>query len=116
MLFNDSTGGAVAALSRRTSAGPMSGLTVTARSFLGHLDLLLHDFGIGTVPIGLLDQLTTVDLPHLNEAATFVIVLGDLQRRDDVAESEVMNLLEAALDVLAAGYLTTFGRDRIVEC
>src|SRR5580658_690325 len=52
-------------------------------------DLLLHHIGISMEPIGLAHHLAALDLPDLDETTALVVLLRDLQRRDDAVQREV---------------------------
>src|SRR5579864_1965014 len=81
----------------------------------GRLDGFVYDVAIGVEPLGLLDELAALDLEDLHPAAALVIVRRDLQRRDQSAEREVLDLLEALLDVVTGRLLATVGLDRIAQ-
>src|SRR5712664_41087 len=65
------------------------------------LDVLGHHVLVGGVPLGDLRELAVLDLPDLHEPAALVVLRRDLERRQEPAEGEVRDLLEALLRVLA---------------
>src|SRR5437016_9607906 len=75
-----------------------------ARLF-GVLHRVLHDLAIGLHPLRLLDELAALDLEDLHPAAAFMLGGRDRQRRHQSAEIELLDALEALLDVLAFGQI-----------
>src|ERR1700730_12349899 len=64
-------------------------------------DRLGDGLRIPAEPLGLLDELAAFDLEDLHPAAAFMVGGSDLERRHQAAEAEIVDLLEAALDLLA---------------
>src|SRR6516165_12746457 len=91
--------------------GPLSGrVRGDPIRLLRSLQRVGNDVAIGTEPIGFLDEFAAFDLEDLHPAAAFVVGRGDLQRRDETAQCEVADLLEALFHIgsgrwLAAGLL-----------
>src|SRR4029453_1492819 len=63
------------------------------------------DLGVGAAPVGLLDEFAPLDRVALAPAPPLVILAGDLERRHQSAETEILNLFETLLDVLAGRFL-----------
>src|SRR6266436_6105033 len=68
-------------------------------------DCLGDELRIAAEPFGLLDELAAFDLENLDPAAALMVGRGDLERRDQAPEVEVVDLLEAVLDLLAGRLL-----------
>src|SRR6266571_4574787 len=79
----------------------------------GLFDRLGNDLRKGTEPVGLLDELAALDLKDLDPAAALVIGRGDLQGRYQPAEAEVLDRLEALLDLFAGRLLAAIRLDRV---
>ena len=62
---------------------------------------IAQDVGIGAEPVRLLDELSALDLEHLDPAAALVIGGAELERRNETTEREVVDRLKALLYVLA---------------
>src|SRR6202022_1675516 len=84
-------------------------------SSLRLLDRRGYDFRITAEPVGLLDEFAALDLENLHPATALVILGGDLERRKEPAQGEVVDLLEALLDVLAGRLAATRCFDRIAD-
>src|ERR1700736_2490375 len=74
---------------------------VRANASLRRGDRLGEDLGITAEPLRFLDELAALDLEDLYPAAAFMVGRGDLQRRNQAAEGEVLDRLEALAHVLA---------------
>src|SRR4029077_8600810 len=72
---------------------------------LGLGDCLGDEFRIAAEPFGFLDELAALDLEDLYPATAFMIGGSDFERRQQAAEAEIVDLLEAALDLLAGRLL-----------
>src|SRR5437660_12277222 len=72
-----------------------------ANALLRRGDGLGEDLGITPEPVRFLDELAALDLEDLHPAAAFMVGRGDLQRRYQAAEREVLDRLEALAHVLA---------------
>src|SRR5438874_13808836 len=81
----------------------------------GLLDVLGHHVLIRGEPVRDLLELATLHLPDLHEPATLVILRGDLQRRHEPAQREVVDLLEALLRVLAGDLAIRLGLHRVAD-
>src|SRR5215207_2694417 len=81
----------------------------------GLLDLGGDDLRIGADPFGLLDELAALDLVDLHPAAAFVILRGHGERRHDAAERELLDRLEALLDLLAGRLLAAIRLHRVAD-
>src|SRR5437763_16848258 len=79
------------------------------------LDRGLHDLAIGLHPLRLLDELAALDLEDLHPAAAFMLGGRDRQRRHQSAEIELLDALEALLDVLAFGRLAAGLLQRVLQ-
>src|SRR5437870_2296356 len=90
------------------SIGPLSGL-------FGLLDGCLNHFRIGAEPFGLLDEFAALDLEDLDKPAALMVRRGDFERRYQPAEAEILDLLEALLDVLAGRLLPALRLDRVAR-
>src|SRR6266699_4756370 len=82
---------------------------------LGLLDRGGDDIGIAAEPLGLLDELSALDLEDLDKSAAFMVRRGDLERRHHPAEAEILDRLEALLHILAGRLLSAVGLDRIAN-
>src|SRR5712691_1633160 len=82
---------------------------------LGLLDRGGDDIRIAAEPLGLLDELAALDLEDLDKTAAFVVRRGDLERRHQPAEAEILDRLEALLHILAGRLLPAIGFDRIAN-
>src|SRR5215467_12260047 len=72
-----------------------------------------HDFGVGAKPVGLLDELTVMDLKDLHPAAALVVLRGYLERWDQAAEGEIPDLLEPILHIGAGRLLAAIGFESV---
>src|SRR5689334_4067171 len=72
-------------------------------------DRLRHHLRISTEPVSLLDELPALDLEDLHPTAAFVIGRRDVERRHQAPEAEIMDLLEALLDVFAGRRAAAIG-------
>src|SRR5262249_24804049 len=79
------------------------------------LDVLGHDVRVGRVPVGDLLELAALHLPDLDEPAALVVGRGHLERRHQPAEGEVVDLLEAGLDVGAGDLAVRLGLERVAD-
>src|SRR5438046_1640382 len=73
------------------------------------------DIRIAAEPLGLLDELAALDLEDLDKSAAFMVRGGDLERRDETAEPEILDRLEALLHILAGRLLPAIRFDRIAN-
>src|SRR2546423_14858181 len=87
---------------------------VVARLF-GVLPRALHDRAIGLHPLRLLAELAALDLEDLPPAAAFMLGGRDRQRRHQSAQIELLDALEAFLDVLAFGRFTAGLLQRVLQ-
>src|SRR5215472_13138218 len=74
-----------------------------------------HDFGVGAKPVGLLDELTVMDLKDLHPAAALVVLRGYLERWDQAAEGEIPDLLEPILHLVCRLLLATKNFESVAE-
>src|ERR687888_2785937 len=79
----------------------------------GLLDVLRDDVLVRVEPFGRLHELAVLDLPDLDEAAAFVVLRRDLERRYQPAQREVADLLESLLRVLAGDLAVGLGLERV---
>src|SRR5437016_2661614 len=79
------------------------------------LDSVSYHLGIGPEPIGFLDELAVAHLEHLDPAAALMVLTGDFERRDQTSQCEVLDLLEALLDVLTCGWLAAGRLESIAD-
>src|SRR5438270_1696005 len=79
------------------------------------LDCGGNDLGIAAEPLGLLDELAALDLENLHPAAALVVLRGDLERRNQALEGEIVYLFEALLDILAGRLPAARCLDRIAD-
>src|SRR6266699_1549437 len=86
-----------------------------ALRLLGLLDRGGDDIRIAAEPLGLLDELAALDLKDLDKSAAFMVRRGDLERRHQPAEAEILDRLEALLHVLAGRLLAAVRLDRIAN-
>src|SRR6266568_1883080 len=82
---------------------------------LGLLDRGGDDIRIAAEPLGLLDELAALDLKDLDKSAAFMVRRGDLERRHQPAEAEILDRLEALLYILAGRLLPAIRFDRIAN-
>src|SRR5215831_9138806 len=82
---------------------------------VGRGDVLLHDLAVGLEPLGRLLELTAFDGPDLHPAAALVVLRGDVEGRNEPAESEVFDLLHPVLDVLTAWLAAALGLDGVAD-
>src|SRR5215207_836447 len=85
------------------------------RCLLRLLDRRGDDVREAAEPLGFLDELAALDLEDLHPAAALVVFGVDLERRDQPAETEIPDLLEALLDVLALRRLAAGRLDRVAH-
>src|SRR6266404_5725417 len=76
-----------------------------ARILLCFCDGLCNHLRIGAEPVGLLNEFAALDLEDLDPSAALMVGCSHLERRNQAAEVEVVDLLEALLDVLARKFL-----------
>src|SRR5436305_8095685 len=69
------------------------------KCLLRFLDRGLDHLRIGAEPLGFLDELAALRLEDLDPAAALMVLAGDLQRRHQPAQREVVNRLETLLDL-----------------
>src|SRR5437870_233132 len=74
------------------------------------------DLRIAAEPLGLLDELTALDLEDLDKSAAFMVRRGDLERRHQTPEAEILDRLEALLHILAGRLLPPVRLDRQPRC
>src|SRR6266571_4763964 len=86
-----------------------------ALRLLGLLDRGGDDIGIAAEPLGLLDELSALDLEDLDKSAAFMVRRGDLERRNQTAEAEILDRLEALLHILAGRLLPAVCLDRVAD-
>src|SRR6266702_1689595 len=86
-----------------------------ALRLLGLFDRGGDDIGIAAEPLGLLDELSALDLEDLDKSAAFMVRRGDLERRHQPAEAEILDRLEALLHILAGRLLPAVRLDRIAN-
>src|SRR6516165_1890295 len=96
---------ACAGMTRWTAASPLLGLG----------DRLGDDLRIGAEPVRLLDELAAFDLEDLHPTAAFMVCRSDLERRNETTEAEVVDLLEALLDVLAGRLLAAIRLESVAD-
>src|SRR5438094_10570215 len=82
---------------------------------LGLLDGGGDDIRIAAEPLGLLDELAALDLEDLDKSAAFMVRRGDLEGRHQATEAEIIDRLEALLDILASRRLPAVGFDCIAN-
>src|SRR5438445_7400189 len=73
------------------------------------------DLRITAEPLGLLDELAALDLEDLDKSAAFMVRRGDLERRHQPAEAEVLDRLEALLHILAGRLLAAICFNRVAD-
>src|SRR6267143_262630 len=73
------------------------------------------DLWVAAEPLGLLDELAALDLEDLDEPAAFMVRRGDLERRHQPAEAEILDRLEALLHILAGRLFPAIRLDRIAD-
>src|SRR6266542_3104435 len=81
----------------------------------GLLDGGGDDLRIAAEPIGLLHELAALDLEDLDKSAAFMVRRGDLERRHQPAEAEILDRLEALLHILAGRLLAAVRFERIAD-
>src|SRR5712691_3835380 len=86
-----------------------------ALRLLGLLDRGGDDIRIAAEPLSLLDELAALDLEDLDKSAAFMVRRGDLERRDQTTEAEILDRLKALLDILAGRLLPAVGFERIAD-
>src|SRR5262245_56900403 len=67
---------------------------------VGRREMLVDHVAVGLEPVAVLDELATLDRPHLHPTATLVVGLGNLHRRNHAAQREAIDRLHALLHVL----------------
>src|SRR5260370_26016843 len=77
----------------------------TMARLFGLLDCRGNDLRETAEPLGLLDELAALDLEDLDKSATLVVGRGHLERWNQTTEAEILDRLEALLDVLAGRLL-----------
>src|SRR6266705_2508506 len=82
---------------------------------LGLLDRGGDDIRLAAEQLGLLDELAALDLKDLDKSAAFMVRRGDLERRHQPAEAEILDRLEALLYILAGRLLPAVGFERIAD-
>src|SRR6266581_6468554 len=85
------------------------------RFLFGFFDRGGDDIRIAAEPLGLLDELAAFDLEDLDKSAAFMVRRGDLERRHQPAEADILDRLEALLHVLAGRLLAAIRLDRIAD-
>src|SRR6266849_4469208 len=93
----------------------LSASIARSRPLLGLGDRLGDDLRIAAEPLGLLDELTALDLEDLDKSATLMVRRGDLERRDQTTEAEILDRLKALLHLLAGRLLPAVRFDRIAN-
>src|SRR5947199_7118349 len=73
------------------------------------------DLRIAAEPLRLLDELAALDLEDLDKSAAFMVRRGNLERRHQTAEAEILDRLEALLHILAGRLLAAVGLDRVAD-
>src|SRR6516162_11828324 len=81
----------------------------------GLLDHLGDDVRIGAEPVGLLDELATLDLENLHPAAALMVRRADLERWHQPAQAKAFDLLEALLHILAGRLLAAVQCERVAR-
>src|SRR5262245_58228925 len=104
------------ALLRRRERGPPPARLRSPR-LLGRrgLDVLGHHVRVSREPVRLLLELAALHLPDLDQPAALVVGRGDLERRYQPAQGEVVDLLEAVLHVLAGDLPVRLGLERVAD-
>src|SRR4029077_4729246 len=74
-----------------------------------------HDLRVAPEPVGLLAELAVMHLEDLPPAAAFMVGRRYLQRRDETAQSEIVDLFEPILYVGSGGAVPPWGFDRIAD-
>src|ERR1700736_1679895 len=82
---------------------------------LGLGDRLGDELRIATEPLGLLDKLAALDLEHLHPAAALTVPPGPLEWRNQSSQTEIVDLFEALLHVLAGRLLAAVGLQRVAD-
>src|SRR5260370_29514410 len=67
----------------------LSASIARSRPLFGLGDGLGDDLRIAAEPLGLLDELATLDLEDLDKSATFMVRRGDLERRGPTTKPEI---------------------------
>src|ERR1043166_8061969 len=99
----------------RVCAAPLRAAARPGQALFSRGDRLGEHLRIAAEPLGLLDELAALDLEDLHPAAAFVVGRGDLHGRDEAAEGEVLDLLEALAHVFAGRPLAALGLDGIAD-
>src|SRR6266852_399565 len=86
-----------------------------ALPLLGFLDRGGDNIWVAAEPLGLLDELTALDLEDLDKPAAFMVRRGDLEGRHQTTEAEIIDRLEALLYILAGRLLPAVRVDRIAN-
>src|SRR6266404_5529029 len=73
------------------------------------------DLWVAAEPLGLLDELASLDLVDLNEPAAFMVRRGDLEGRHQTTDTEIIDRLEALLHILTGRLLPAIRLDRIAN-
>src|SRR5260221_11128107 len=73
------------------------------------------DLRIGAEPVGLLDELASLDLENLHPATAFMVGSVDLERRNQTAEAEIVDRFEAVLHIFSARLLAARSLGRIAD-
>src|SRR5216683_2697235 len=93
----------------------LSASIARSRPLLGLGDGLGDDLRIAAEPLGLLDELTALDLEDLDKSATLMVRRGDLERRDQTTEAEILDRLKALLHILAGRLVAARQFDRVAD-
>lgn len=79
------------------------------------LQALSDHVRVGLEPIGHPDEGAALHLPDLHPAAALVVLGGDLDRRNEAAEREVLDVLEPGLHVGTGDRSVGFGAQRVAD-
>src|SRR6516162_8523799 len=74
-----------------------------------------HHFRIPAEPVRLLDELAVMDLEDLYPSAAFVVGGCDLERRNEAAQGEDMDLLEAVLHICSGRLFAARRLQRVAD-
>src|SRR4029077_17488797 len=85
----------------------------TVAALFGLGDRRSDDFRVAPEPLGLLDELAAVDLEDLHPAAALMVGRRDIERRQQAAEAEIVDLLEALFDIIPGRRFAAIGFERI---
>src|ERR1700739_4602110 len=107
--------------SRAFAPGPVrpggrvpKGVSSSSRS-LGLFDRCRDHLRIGADPLGLLDEFAALGLVDLHPAAALVVGRGDVERRHQPAEGEIVDRLEPLLDLFTGRLLAAIRLDRVAD-